>query len=93
MVPPLGIYPDRVFCGMAKLVDAFGRPFPNSPDIPTAADCTHEKCQPVFDAEAAEGLHEAEVRKRWPRVQGTCPDCNQMVILYASARHFIAGDW
>jgi hypothetical protein len=36
----------------------------------------------------------AEIRKRWPRLQGTCPKgCGFVGIAYASPEHYIAGDW
>lgn len=33
------------------------------------------------------------VRRRWPRLDWQCPRCGARVIAYASAGHFIAGDW
>lgn len=33
------------------------------------------------------------VRRRWPRGDGACPRCGVRSIRYASAEHFIAGDW
>lgn len=48
----------------------------------------------TFDAEAARGLDEQEVRRRWPRLHGTCPrGCGYVGIAYASALHYIMGDW
>ncbi len=38
-------------------------------------------------------LSESEVRRRFPRYEGPCPDCGEGVIFYASAEHYIAGDW
>jgi hypothetical protein len=36
----------------------------------------------------------AEVRKRWPRLNGTCPlGCGYVGIAYASWAHYTAGDW
>lgn len=35
-----------------------------------------------------------EVRKRWPRLIGTCPKgCGFHGIAYASFEHYVAGDW
>lgn len=35
-----------------------------------------------------------EVRKRWPRLQGTCPKgCGFVGIGYASYAHYLMGDW
>lgn len=58
-----------------------------------AKRCEHPQTIPVFDADAAEELDEYEVRKRWPRFQGRCPDCGELVIAYASLEHYVAGDW
>ena len=55
--------------------------------------CEHPKCLPKFDEKAARGLDEFEVRKRWPRFDGKCPDCGALLIQYASAMHYIMGDW
>jgi hypothetical protein len=36
----------------------------------------------------------SEVRKRWPRLYGTCPKgCGFSGIAYASHAHYIMGDW
>ncbi len=69
------------------ILDQHGRPRGDHPP------CKHEPHQPTFDAKAAEGLDEYEVRRRWPRFVGRCSQCGQQVILYASAEHFVAGDW
>lgn len=56
--------------------------------------CDHPKLEPPeFDYEAAKNLDEYEIRKRWPRKTEVCPDCGDMVILYASAEHYTMGDW
>lgn len=55
--------------------------------------CEHPDTLPPFDADAARGLDEREVRRRWPRFEGPCPACGALVIGYASAAHYIAGDW
>lgn len=52
--------------------------------------CQHESVMPEFDPEDAENLSYEEVLKKYPRFHGVCPDCNQQVILYASAAHFAA---
>lgn len=36
----------------------------------------------------------AEVRRRFPRLEGQCPKrCGFVGIAYASADHFVSGDW
>jgi len=60
---------------------------------PQEPECAHPLCIPSFDAEAARGLSDKEVRRRWPRFQGVCPNCNAQVIAYASFEHFTMGDW
>ena len=55
--------------------------------------CRHPRCTPAFDEAAARGLSAEEVRKRWPRFYGPCPDCNTTVIHYASTAHYVLGDW
>ena len=48
---------------------------------------------PTFDPVAAQHLSAEEVRRRWPRTQGTCLDGGATVLAYASFEHYIAGDW
>jgi ssDNA-binding Zn-finger/Zn-ribbon topoisomerase 1 len=57
------------------------------------SECTHENVKVEFDEEAAKGMDEYQVRERWPRFFGNCPDCGVMLIKYASTAHFIYGDW
>jgi hypothetical protein len=47
----------------------------------------------TYHEAAARGLSAEEVRKRWPRFYGLCPDCNTEVIHYASTAHYVLGDW
>lgn len=56
-------------------------------------ECKHSKVMPSFDEKAAENLTEVEVRTRWPRFMGVCPDCQKHLILYASVEHQVYGDW
>ena len=66
----------------------------NIDEVATASsECQHTKCIPTFDAEAARGLEAYEVRRRWPRFEGTCPNCNESVIVYGSIAHYLSGDW
>lgn len=55
--------------------------------------CPHPQCQVTFDPAAAQKLTVEEIRKRWPRFYGPCPDCGQQMIVYASFSHYIYGDW
>lgn len=56
--------------------------------------CAHEKVRPTFDYEASKGLSSHEVRQRWPRFFGECPDCRApQLILYASKEHYYSGNW
>ena len=55
--------------------------------------CKHASVQPAFDEDAARDLSSYEVRERWPRFSGVCPECGSRVILYASCLHYISGDW
>lgn len=55
--------------------------------------CTHYKVTPKFDEEKAQGLDSHEVKSRWPRFSGMCPDCGWHGIMYASYSHYIHGDW
>jgi hypothetical protein len=48
----------------------------------------------TFDAKAARGLPAAEVRRRWPRLDGRCPKgCGYVGIAYVSREHYYCGDW
>lgn len=55
--------------------------------------CPHDSAPVEFDEKASAGLSSNEVRKRWPRFWGRCPDCGEQLIKYASFAHYIAGDW
>lgn len=55
--------------------------------------CEHHGAKVEFDEEAAKGLSAWEVRKRWPRFYGACPDCGVQLIKYASNVHYYSGDW
>lgn len=48
---------------------------------------------PIFDEEAARGLDAHDVRRHWPRFDGTCAVCGWNGIAYASNMHYISGDW
>jgi hypothetical protein len=51
----------------------------------------------TFDEAEAQGLSASEVKRRWPRGWFTtdkpCSDCGFTGIAYASAAHYILGDW
>jgi hypothetical protein len=55
--------------------------------------CQHDSVTVSFDPKAAKGLSAHEVRMRWPRFSGMCPQCQCRLIKYASAEHYYAGDW
>lgn len=55
--------------------------------------CRHESVMPKVSDDQLEGLSADEVREKYPRFFGVCPDCGQRLILYASAMHYVAGDW
>ena len=58
------------------------------------SECDHPRLPtPHFDEEAARDMEAHEIRKRWPRTWGTCPDCGAGMILYASFAHYIYGDY
>lgn len=58
------------------------------------SECLHSSIpEPEFDLEVAKTLSADEVRKKYPRIWATCPDCGCPVIKYASFTHYIAGDW
>lgn len=78
------------------------RPTPPPPDFSKhssqrmtyAPPCNHPRTPvPAFDEVAARGLSAEEVRRRWPRGEGPCPDCGVPMITYASGAHFAYGDW
>jgi hypothetical protein len=56
-------------------------------------NCSHIKVIPVFDLEDSKSLSSEEVKRKYPRFSGICPDCGCNVILYESFEHYIAGDW
>lgn len=60
------------------------------------SECYHPQVpRPTFDLAVAEAenLSAREVRKRWPRAEGPCPDCGARFIGYASKMHYYWGDW
>ncbi len=59
--------------------------------LPVRIECTNHGV--TFDEAAAEGLSTAEIRTRWPRLDGKCPKCCYFGIAYASMAHFVYGDW
>jgi len=56
-------------------------------------ECQHSSVMPEFDEEAATKLSSIEIREKWPRFFGICPDCGRRLILYASYSHYILGGW
>lgn len=58
---------------------------------PSADMCDHGI---RFDDKVAESMDVAEIRKRWPRLNGPCPlGCGYVGIYYASRAHYVYGDW
>lgn len=55
--------------------------------------CDHSKAIPDVKDSDLDGLSAEQVRKRFPRYSGPCPECGKSVIAYASSKHYIAGDW
>lgn len=58
-------------------------------------NCLHDKCIPHYDPKDVQenNLNAVQVRHKYPRFDGYCPDCGQHIIMYASFEHYIAGDW
>lgn len=69
----------------------------NEPTVPKDCPgrCAHPRCQPPngFDESEAKSCDSYEIRRRWPRFFGDCPDCGVGVIGYASRMHYYMGDW
>ena len=61
----------------------------------TAPKCEHPTvaAKYTFDADAAKGLTTYEIRARFPRFEGRCPDCGVSLIYYADYAHYVYGDW
>jgi len=55
--------------------------------------CEHNNLPVEFNPEEAKGLTDSQVRIRFPRFYGPCPDCGEVMIGYASFEHYTAGDW
>lgn len=56
-------------------------------------ECKHTNCPVEFDPDVVRGMSAHAVRQLYPRFWGKCPDCGAQMIAYASAEHYIAGDW
>lgn len=61
--------------------------------IKTNGDCQHTTVAPKYNDQDFGTLDEYEVRRRFPRFDGTCPECGTRIIIYSSYMHYIAGDW
>ena len=62
-------------------------PYRNEPDH----KCDHGV---YFDINAARRMEARQVRHAFPRLNGACPKgCGYVGIAYASAEHYIYGDW
>lgn len=58
-----------------------------------AARCEHPKVIPEFDEKAAREMTVWQIRQKYPRFSGKCPDCGYEGIIYASYAHYIYGDY
>jgi len=56
-------------------------------------NCEHLSIMPEFNEKEAQSMSSYEVREKYPRFCGRCPDCGLNLILYASFTHYLAGDW
>jgi hypothetical protein len=63
------------------------------PEVKAINKCKHSSIKVEFDSERARGMSVEQVRKIWPRFNGTCPECKELVIIYASIDHYILGDY
>ena len=74
------------------ILDQFGLPKTPLPD--RKLKCDHERHIPkVPDDETLNEMSVADIRKKYPRFEGTCQDCGARMILYGSVMHYILGDW
>jgi hypothetical protein len=61
---------------------------------PLKTECGHPSVPtPEFDYIEANNLSASEVMQTYPRTEAVCPDCGENVIKYASAEHYLQGDW
>ena len=60
---------------------------------PANGVCNHEAVHVKFDALKARNMSTAQIRETYPRFAGTCPQCRQQLIKYASMEHYTMGDW
>lgn len=66
-----------------------------SDPFPPPLRCLHlsARARIDFDEERGFSMTPEEVRSKWPRFFGECPDCGTSCIIYASLAHYVAGDW
>lgn len=57
------------------------------------ANCEHKNINVPYDPVEAKNMTAEEIKLKFPRFWGNCPDCGQPMIAYASFEHYIAGDW
>jgi hypothetical protein len=68
-------------------------------DIIYLSDYLNKRADPkcnhgiVFDEEAAKTMTIAEIRQKFPRLDGICTKCGWSGIYYASTAHYVYGDW
>ena len=59
----------------------------------TIKSCDHDSVKVDFDKEKASNMTVGELRDKYPRFHGKCPDCGCDLIKYASIEHYLMGDW
>jgi hypothetical protein len=83
----------RALAMMERFAPSTANETTERPTLPDPDGCIHPRTMPAFDHARAKRLDAAEVRRRWPRFEGRCPDCGASVIAYESFAHYAAGDW
>ena len=89
---PVNVSYVATFVDLARAVIADRAASTHAPAVDRAPQsCDHGVS---FDPRAAKGLSASEIEQRWPRLYGACPKgCGFDGISYASALHYLSGDW
>ncbi len=80
---------DPETCPHAKMLPTFDEEAAKA----LQANCKHTITDPLDAMFGICAKCKIEIRKKWPRGEGTCTDCGSSVIAYASHAHYIVGDW